>query len=48
MVVALVANENWYKYMVIEVYSLLETTKDVKKVYHYRPQKSIGPLRKIR
>ncbi len=33
MVVALVANEQWYKYMVIDVYSLLETTKDVKKVY---------------
>ncbi len=33
MVVALVANQNWYRHLVIEVYSLLKTTKTVKKVY---------------
>lgn len=33
MVIALVANENWYKYMMIDVYSLLECTKNVKKIY---------------
>ena len=33
MVIALVANKNWYKYMVIDLYSLLSVTKNVKKVY---------------
>ena len=33
MVVAMVANGAWYKYLMVEVYSLLSTTKNVKKIY---------------
>lgn len=33
MVVALVCNKSWYKYLVVVLYSLLKTTLDVKKIY---------------
>ena len=33
MVVVLVANSNWYKYLMIDVHALIKTTKDLKKIY---------------
>ena len=33
MVIAIVANRPWYKYMIINIYALLRHTKDVKKIY---------------
>ena len=33
MVVSFAATKDWYQYMMISIYSLLECTKSVKKVY---------------
>ncbi len=33
MVVAMSCTDNWYHYLMVDLYSLLETTKSVKKVY---------------
>ncbi len=33
MIVAMSCNENWYKYLVVDIYSLLRFTKNVKKIY---------------
>ena len=33
MVVAMSCNENWYKYLVVDIYSLLKFTNSVKKIY---------------
>ena len=33
MIIALSCNENWYKYLVVNIYSLLKCTKNVKKLY---------------
>ena len=33
MVVALVANKEWYKYLVIDIFALLNNSKNIKKIY---------------
>lgn len=33
MIIALACNKNWYKYLVVNIYSLLKSTKNIKKIY---------------
>lgn len=33
MIVAMCCNENWYQYLVVNIYSLLKNTKNVEKIY---------------
>lgn len=33
MIIAMSCTENWYKYLVVDLYSLLECTKNIKKIY---------------
>ena len=48
MVVALVANYNWYKYMMIDVYALIKTTKDLKKIYLFTETDNIDDIPYLR
>ena len=33
MVIAMACNKEWYKYLVVNLYSLLESNKNIKKIY---------------
>ena len=33
MIIAMACNENWYQYLVVNLYSLLKCTKNIKKIY---------------
>ena len=44
MVVAMSCSENWYKYLVVDIYSLLKSTKSIKKIYLFIETENIEEI----
>ena len=48
MVIALASNKEWYRYLVVNLYSLLKTTKNIKKIYFILETYDINEVPKLK